>query len=61
MFGREENPWAFTLQPGGGIDIVLTDTVALRFGADSRIYFDSGRTNKDFRFTTGVTFRSNFK
>ena len=60
-FGFTADLWAFALQPGGGIDIILTDTVALRFGGDSRITFSSGSTNQDFRFTAGITFRSNFK
>ena len=59
-FGSTADAWAFALQPGGGIDIVMTDTVALRFGADTRIHLNSA-TNKDFRFTVGITFRSNFK
>ena len=61
FFGFEGDVWVFALQPGGGIDIVLTDGLALRFGVDTPISFNSGIADKDFRFTAGVTFRSNFK
>ena len=62
--GVSEGFWDFALQPGGGVDIVLSDRVALRVGVDARIMSDkpfSDHTTNQFRFTTGVTFRSNFK
>ena len=48
----------------GGVDIALSNLVALRVGFDARILFDkvfSGETENQFRFTTGITFRSNYK
>ena len=57
-----ESELDFALQPGGGVDVALTDGVALRFGVDARILFgEAGNTANQFRFTTGITFRSNFK
>ena len=64
LAGLSENGWDFALQPGGGVDIVLSDLVAVRVGFDARILFDkvlSGDTSNQFRFTTGITFRSDFK
>ncbi len=64
LVGFSESEFNFVLQPGGGIDVVLSDGVALRFGFDARILFDrpfAGDTTNQFRFTTGITFRSNFK
>ena len=49
----------FTLQPGGGVDIPLTDRVSARFGADYRRIF-AERVNTDeesdnqLRFAAGV-------
>ena len=60
----EAGVFAGERRPGGGIDVVLSDGVALRFGFDARILFDkpfAGDTTHQFRFTTGITFRSNFK
>ena len=61
FLGLEGDNLFFTMQPGGGIDILASDIVGLRFGFDSRIGFVSSTTARDFRFTAGVTFRSNFK
>ena len=61
VFGFLSDDVVFALQPGGGVDVVLTDRVALRFGVDSRMLFDLGQTFRELRFTTGVTFRSDFK
>ena len=42
-------------QPGGGIDIIASDGVAIRFGVDLRYFArDAAR---ECRFTVGVTFR----
>ena len=53
------------LQPGGGVDIVLSSAMALRLGFDARVVFDrrpfSGDSINQFRFTTGFTYRSNFR
>jgi len=55
----------FALQPGGGVDIVLSSAVALRLGFDARVVFDrrpfAGDSINQFRFTTGFTYRSNFR
>jgi opacity protein-like surface antigen len=56
--------WDFVLQPGAGIDVRLSDTVAVRVGVDWRLLSDkafSGQTFNQFRFTLGVTFRSGLR
>ena len=73
-YSRAQSPagtkgsWNFGLQPGGGIDVVLVEPVAIRLGVDWRSLFVdvplSGDrlddTENQIRFTLGVTFRSNF-
>ena len=61
VLGFRTDDWSFAMQPGGGVDVILTDAVALRVGTDWRVLFDAGETFTEFRFSTGVTFRSNFK
>ena len=64
LAGLSESDWEFALQPGGGIDVVLSDRVALRFGLDARILFGKpfvDHETNQLRFTTGVTFRSSFR
>ena len=61
LAGISEGGWDFVLQPGGGIDVVLSDVVGLRFGLDFRVLFDqpfSGGSHNQLRFTTGVVFRT---
>ena len=61
VLGESGSEWDFTLQPGGGVDVALSDAVALRFGVDLRVLFDkpfSGDSHNQFRFTTGVVFRT---
>ena len=60
--GFPDSAWEFAIQPGGGVDIVVSEHVAVRLGLDGRILLDNGdhHTNQ-LRFTTGITFRSNFK
>ena len=61
ILGESGSEWDFALQPGGGVDVALSDVVALRFGVDLRVLFDkpfSGDSHNQFRFTTGVVFRT---
>ena len=50
----------FALQSGGGLDIVLSDTLAVRVGVDGRFIGDNPFRDADrqFRFTSGITFRN---
>ena len=64
LAGLSESDLDFVFQPGGGIDIALSDRVALRLGGDVRILADNpfaGDAAHQFRFTTGITFRSDFR
>jgi opacity protein-like surface antigen len=45
----------FAVQPGGGVDILLSDSIALRVGGDYRRIFAEEGAN-EFRLVTGVTF-----
>ena len=61
ILGESGSEWDFALQPGGGVDVALSDAVALRFGVDVRVLFDkpfSGDSHNQLRFTTGVVFRT---
>ena len=61
VLGESGNEWDFALQPGGGVDVALSDAVALRFGVDVRVLFDkpfSVDSHNQLRFTTGVVFRT---
>jgi len=49
--------WDFLLQPGGGLDVVLSDRFAVRVGLDFPTVFDSGVTDTHVRFSVGATFR----
>jgi opacity protein-like surface antigen len=67
--GATESSWNLGLQPGGGVDIVLAEPVAVRLGIDWRSVFVDEPLSADglddtlnqFRFTLGVTFRSSFR
>jgi opacity protein-like surface antigen len=51
--------WDFAVQPGGGVDIVLSPRIALRAALDGRVLADkflSGETTTQLRFTVGLTF-----
>ena len=61
LLGVERDGWFFTMQPGGGIDFVVTDEFGIRLGVDSRVRFFSGMTDKDFRLMAGFTLRSSFR
>jgi len=53
--------WDFVLQPGVGVDVVVSETVAVRLGFDGRVLSDrafKGPSSNQFRFTLGVTFRA---
>lgn len=41
---------------GGGLDLRLSDAVALRLGADFQIFFDEGENLKTLRLGVGLTF-----
>ena len=44
----------FAIQPGGGVDVRLTDQLAARFGADYRRIFSQDNDGNEFRFAAGV-------
>jgi hypothetical protein len=48
----------FALQPGGGVDIGLSDRVALRMQVDARVGFKEGEHATLWRFTPGVVIRT---
>jgi opacity protein-like surface antigen len=50
-----ESATEFAIQPGGGVDILLNDWIALRVGGDYRRIFGDEGTN-EFRLVTGFTF-----
>jgi hypothetical protein len=46
----------FAWQPGGGIDVALSRTIAVRLQGDLRL-IQSGGTIKELRFASGIVFR----
>jgi hypothetical protein len=46
----------FAWQPGGGVDVALRHTIAVRLQGDLRL-IQSGGTIKEFRFASGIVFR----
>lgn len=50
-----ESVTKFAFQPGGGVDILLSESIALRVGGDYRRIFADEGTN-EFRLVTGFTF-----
>jgi hypothetical protein len=47
----------FAIQPGGGVDFGLSDSIALRMQVDFRTIFAGSNIN-EFRFTPGIVIRS---
>lgn len=61
VFGVSDTSSYFTIQPGGGVDIALSDSVAVRFQVDYRkVFGDIGGANQ-FRFAPGIVIRSGSK
>ncbi|HLG54283.1 MAG TPA: hypothetical protein VI485_03065 [Vicinamibacterales bacterium] len=44
----------FAIQPGGGVDVRLTERLAARFGADYRRIFSEDSDGNEFRFLAGM-------
>lgn len=53
VLGESASETSFALQPGGGVDIQLTDRVALRVQGDYRIV-SRDETSTEFRFAVGA-------
>lgn len=47
----------FAIQPGGGVDVGLTDRLAARVGVDYRRIFSEDADGNELRFTGGVVLR----
>jgi hypothetical protein len=60
-FGVSGSGYFFTMQPGGGIDIGLSDAVALRMQVDVRTVFIDGGHGTSFRFAPGIVIRTGSK
>jgi hypothetical protein len=52
--GESNTAWGG--QTGGGLDLGLGESVALRLGADFQIFFDQGENVKTLRLMAGFTF-----
>lgn len=46
------------LQPGGGVDFLLSKRIAIRAAVDYAVVFESYENEHQLRFTTGIAFRS---
>ena len=55
-FGVSDSSAGFVLVPGGGVDIPITKTLALRAGLDIQTVHASGGWFTGFRINTGVMF-----
>lgn len=51
----------FAIQPGGGVDIGLSNSVAVRLQMDFRTIFSEGEKFNEFRFMPGIVIRSGRK
>jgi hypothetical protein len=51
----------FAIQPGGGVDIGLTDSLAIRMQVDRRTAFFDGGSDSSWRFMPGVVIRTGSK
>jgi hypothetical protein len=54
--GSSVSETVFIIQPGGGIDVWLSDRMGLRFTGDYRRWFDEGEAGNEVRFTAGIVF-----
>ena len=52
---------AFAIQPGGGVDIRLSDSVAVRVQVDFPTTFVDGSHGTAFRFAPGIVIRTGGK
>jgi hypothetical protein len=51
----------FAIQPGGGVDIGLSDSIAVRMQFDYRTIFDEGERFNEIRFMPGIVIRTGSK
>ena len=51
----------FAIQPGGGVDIKLSESIALRMQVDVQTVFADGEASRTFRFAPGIVVRSGRK
>jgi opacity protein-like surface antigen len=56
VFGETASTTLLALQPGAGVDVRLTDRVAVRFGGDYRRLLAEAET--EFRFMAGAVVRA---
>jgi hypothetical protein len=52
-----ESETDFAMQPGGGVDVRLSNAVGLRVGANYRLIRSLGETSKESQLVVGIVFR----
>jgi len=57
VFGEGGSSTMLALQPGGGVDVRLTDLVGVRIGGDYQLILSGIRPDIEFRVVTGAVFR----
>ena len=60
-YGLNASSYDLAMQPGGGVDIGLSDSVALRVQVDFRTIFSEGARFNEVRFVPGIVVRSGSK
>ena len=61
VFGETGSTTVLALQPGGGVDVRLTDLLGVRIAGDYRRLLAEGADEKEFRFVVGAVLRAGRK